>query len=55
MSAPAEAPKLRGLWHPTLLHRRAAVRARLLAPWHWPTWLGIGLLWLLAMLITDCP
>ena len=25
-------------------------RARLLAPWHWPTWLGIGLLWLLAML-----
>lgn len=25
-------------------------QARLLAPWHWPTWLAIALLWLLAML-----
>lgn len=24
--------------------------ARLLAPWHWPTWLGIGLMWLLVQL-----
>ena len=28
-------------------------KARLLAPWHWPTWLAIALLWLLAMLPID--
>jgi len=28
-------------------------KARLLAPWHWPTWFAIGLLWLLAMLPID--
>ncbi|MDB5968870.1 MAG: lpxL [Hydrocarboniphaga sp.] len=28
-------------------------KAQLLAPWHWPTWLAIALLWLLAMLPID--